>query len=366
MRILHVETGRHLYGGALQVRYLIEGLFQLGIENILVCPKASAIGAHFSKTRFAEVLEIPCRGDLDFRLLFGILAAIKGKRPDILHVHSRRGADVWGAAAAYISKTPSIITRRVDNPESRLVSRIKYGAYKKVITISEGIKEVLISQGVKEHHVTCVRSAVDASEYGKECDREWFQAEFGLPGNCLVMGMIAQFIERKGHRYVLDAFEALQGSGPDSYLIFFGQGPLEQAVKDMTERKGLEKRVLFAGYREDLSRVLPCLDLIVHPALMEGLGVSLIQAAASGVPIVASRVGGIPEIVRHEVNGLLVPPADTGRLASAMKRLLEHGNLRKEMGEKGRRMVQDEFSIKAMVTGNLDVYKGVLEPRAAG
>ena len=365
MKILHIETGLRLYGGALQVRYLIEGLQGRGIRNILICSKGSAIAKYFKNNEYVDVQEVAYIGDVDPRLLGAILSVIGKRRPNLFHVHSRRGADLWGAIAARLVRTPSIVTRRVDNPESRLATKLKYRSFDKVITISEGIKRVLISQGVPECHIECVRSAIDVSEYGKKCRKKWFRSEFGLPKECLIIGMVAQFIARKGHKYMLKAFEEIHEEYPNTFLIFFGRGPLETEVKSQVAQKGLMNKVLFAGFRKDIANLLPCLDILVHPALMEGLGVSLIQAAASGVPIVATKVGGIPEIVRHNKNGLLVPPKESGRLAKALRRLLSDNRLRSRLGIGGRSLVQEEFSIDTMVEGNLRIYKQLLGQKVA-
>jgi glycosyltransferase involved in cell wall biosynthesis len=112
-----------------------------------------------------------------------------------------------------------------------------------------------------------------------------------------------------------------------------------------------------AGFRDDLSQILPCLDLLAHPATMEGLGVSLLQASAAGVPIVASRAGGISEAVRDGVNGLLVPPGDAAALGAALSRLLADADLRRRLGAAGRILIRDEFSADVMIEGNLSVYR---------
>jgi glycosyltransferase involved in cell wall biosynthesis len=121
--------------------------------------------------------------------------------------------------------------------------------------------------------------------------------------------------------------------------------------------------VRLAGFREDLPGVLPCLDLVVHPATMEGLGVSLLQAASAGVPIVASNAGGMPEAVRDGLNGLLVPPGDVAALGAAVGRLLRQPALAKRMGRAGRVLMRSEFSIDVMVEGNLTVYRELLTER---
>ncbi len=147
---------------------------------------------------------------------------------------------------------------------------------------------------------------------------------------------------------------------PELQVLFFGKGAEEEDLTRRIADAGLEDRVRLAGFRDDLPDILPCLELLVHPALMEGLGVSLLQAASAGVPIVASDAGGIPEAVRDGLNGILVPPGNTAALETAIARLLRHPALAQRMGRAGRVLMRDEFSIDAMVEGNLAVYRELL------
>ena len=355
---MHIESGRHLYGGAKQVAYLIEGLQKRGVENILLCPPGSDIARACAP--FCHVVETKMEGDLDIGMIIRIRRAILKHRPDIVHLHSRRGADIMGALAARSTRTPVVLSRRVDNPEPRWWARLKYRLYNQIVTISEGIRQVLLSEGVDERRVTCVHSAVDISAYQKPCDKEAFHATFNLEERSVTIGVIAQLIDRKGHRFLLDILPSLVEKYPNLRVIFFGKGPLKEKIEKTIETKHLQKHVMLAGFREDLHRWIGCLDLVAHPALMEGLGVSLLQAAAAGVPIVAAPFGGMPEIVFEGVNGFLVDPRDAKKLTEAIETLLSDASLRKEMGKKGRRLVEKSFSIDAMVEGNLAIYEKVI------
>ncbi len=122
---------------------------------------------------------------------------------------------------------------------------------------------------------------------------------------------------------------------------------------------------MFAGFREDLHLILPCLDILIHPALMEGLGVSLLQAAAAGIPIIGTRTGGIPEVVLDDMNGLLIPPEDSSAIALASIRLLGDRALARRMGSEGRRIARERFSIEAMVEGNLEVYRAMIKGKSS-
>lgn len=347
MKILHVETGRHLYGGALQVFYLVRGLKERNIENVLVCAKGSAIGA--ACRPFADIVEIEMAGDIDPRFFTGLCRAVRQYRPDLLHAHSRRGADWWTGLAARRYGLPALVTRRVDNREHPFLARRKYALYRKVASISEGIRQVLISEGVAAEKIPVIHSAVDSDKYGRERDRAWFTAEFGLAADAITIGVIAQLIERKGHRFLIACLPQLVRKYPALRVIFFGQGPLLDDLVRLCEESGMTEVVQFAGFRSDLERVLPNLDLVVHPALMEGLGVSLLQASAAGVPIVAARAGGIPEVVRDGVNGTLVEPGQSPPLEAAIRNYLSRPALMEAQGAAGRELVRTAFSIEQMV-----------------
>lgn len=359
MHILHIETGRNLYGGALQVLYLMEGLARKGLRNTLACAKGSAIGSRSSP--FARVFEIPMRGEMDPRILFHLLRVICKQSPHLVHVHSRRGADLWGGLAAKLTCTKAVITRRVDNPEAPLLARAKYGFYDRIITISEEIRRVLLSEGIPENTLTCIPSAVDYQRYQGKCDRRWFLSEFGLNLEAKAVGVIAQFIPRKGHRFLIEAAHEILRTCPETEFLFFGQGPLRKDLESFCLRNHLEEKIRFPGFRKDLDRILPCLYMVVHPATREGLGVSLLQASAAGVPIVASRAGGIPEIVIDGQNGYLIPATDVPGFSQTVISLLKDPIKAGKFGQAGREMARSRFSVEKMVEGNLDVYHRTLK-----
>lgn len=361
MKILHVEAGKHYYGGARQVAYIIEGLAQRGVENILACPVGADIASAVGDT--AQVHQLAMGGDADIGMAWRLAQLIRAAQPDIVHLHSRRGADIWGGIAARWTGTPCVLSRRVDNPESRWQVALKYRLYDHVITISEGIRHVLLDEGLVPQRVTCVRSAVDAAPYLVPVDRNAFLHEFSLPQTAVVIGMVAQLIPRKGHRYLIEAVDALRSAFPDLRVLLFGKGPLQVELEQEIAQKGLADIVRFAGFRNDLPQWLGGLDILAHPADMEGLGVSLLQASAAAVPIVTSRAGGLPEAVAENVSGLLIPPGDVPALTAALRRLLDDGGLRRKMGEAGRARILTEFSIDAMVDGNLATYRKVLTGR---
>ncbi len=359
--VVHVEAGRHLYGGALQVFYLLRGLANKPVRSVLVCPQGSAI-ADAARDVVDKVYEMPMKGDLDLGFIKRLKWVLKEEQADLVHLHSRRGADVLGGIAANWAGVKCICSRRVDNPESPFVARFKYRLYDRVVTISNGIREVLLSEGVPADKVQCVHSAVDVEKFDRAPEREWFLNEFDLPPQSRVLAVIAQLIHRKGHRHLFAALPEVIQQYPDIQVFLFGKGPKEDELQQQIEQQSLAEHVRLIGFRNDLHRVLPNLHAVVHPADMEGLGVSLLQAAAAGVPLIGTRAGGIPEIVRDEQNGLLIAPQNVEQLRDAMLQLLSDDAQAQTWGAAGKEIVKAEFSISAMVDGNFRVYQSLMDP----
>ena len=369
LRIVHLETGRHLYGGAAQVLYLLDGLRERGVEGVLVTPPGSELEAA-ARARGLAVHPIPLAGEADLRFIPRLARFLRAQRPDLLHAHSRRGADLLGGVAAAWAGVPAVLSRRVDHPEPAWSALPKYRLFRRVIAISERIREEVLRTGLAPERVVCVRSAVEVERWAVPCDRARWEGMLaaispppgpeGAPGPSPLLGVAAQLIERKGHRDLIAALPAVVGAFPGIRVVFFGRGPLEGALRSEVERVGLGSRVLFAGFVQGLEGLLPCLDVLVHPAHAEGLGVILLQASAAGVPIVAARGGGIPEVVRDGVNGLLVPPGQPAALGAALLRLLGDRELANRLSEGGRSLSRSEFSVDSMVEGNLAVYRDTL------
>jgi len=357
MKVVHYEAGAKLYGGAYQVVGLIERL-QAGAEHHLLCPANSAIADAASGLVCGH--PVPIRSDLDPRPYFALRKILRAERPDLVHIHSRRGADLWGPLAARGAKVPFLISRRVDNKEPGWLLRAKYrGAYR-VIGISQRICAALCEMGLPPEMVSCIRSGVDIQRYQPRLKSGRLHKALKLPRNSLAVGMAAQFIARKGHEDLVTAAQSLISSHPEAIFILFGQGALRESIKARVGQLGIAPNFRFPGYRDDLADLLPDLDLFVHPAHLEGLGVAILQASACGLPVVATRAGGIPEIVNDGVTGYLVPPGSPKALATRLSQLLGDPVQRQSFGANGRDFVVRECSLEATAASNGALYLDVL------
>lgn len=355
MKVLHVEMGRHLYGGARQVAYLLNGLKEYPGEFGLICAAGAEI-PHAITNSAVKIHRIQTKGDIDLSSIGKIRRIIRQEKPDLLHVHSRRG-DMLSALAGRLENLPMVHSRRVDNPPSFFDLHFKFPLFKKIVTISRGIRQVLLESGVPAEKVLCIPSAVDTDRYNPmKINRDQFLEEFGLTGDGRVLAMIAQLIPRKGHAVFFEALPSILAKHPRTRVLIFGRGPLKDELMRHAQKERLDKYVRFEGFRTDMDRIIPHVDLVVHPAFAEGLGVALLEAAACGVPIVAGRAGGIPEIVRDKFNGFLVKPGDSASLARHIIALLDDPDQLALFGRTGRELVLEHFSIPRMVRDNYQIY----------
>lgn len=358
MRILHIEAGRHVYGGAAQVRSLVQGLAAARIDSVLICPSGSELAA---AAVTARVVPIPIGGELDVRSLFRFRREIRALAPDVVHVHSRRGADLWGGAAASLARVPAVLTRRVDSSEPCSWTRFKFRSYARVIALSRAIELRLLTAGIEERRLVRIPSAVDPALYRPDsAARARLLAELGLPSETVVIGVVAQLIPRKGHGYLLAALPELVRRWPRIGVVLFGRGPLESRLRAEVAALGLDRYVRFAGFRADLPALIAGLDLLVHPATREGLGLALLEAASCALPIVAAAAGGVVDVLDHERTALLVPPADPAALRASVNRLLSDRDFGRRLGAAARLEVERGFSITTLVAAHLALYQSVV------
>ena len=362
LRVLHIELGRHLYGGAKQVTYLLNALADSNdIENHLLCPVNSEISiAPLSK---CQLHTIAYHSETDLFALGKMMRICRSVKPDLIHIHSRRGADVWGALLTKFTKIPAICTRRVDNTESKF-AKYKYGKYAAVASISHGVHEVVKQHCDNVQYQPVIHSSVDLTEFHHNADREWLHERFAIPKHHKVVANFAQLISRKGQADIVLAMKKVVQTHPDVTCLLFGKGKLQESYQALIEKMRLTEHVKLCGFTQKVAKILPCVDIVLHPAYTEGLGVILLQAGAAKRAVIACPVGGIPEIIHHEETGLMVSPGDINGISAAIERLLNDEELTTQLGERLFQHIKSEFSPQEMARRYLALYKQVCEKNA--
>lgn len=345
--------------------YLVAGLKALGHEAVVACQPGSPLAAR-ARAAGLQVAEVRMRGEADFRAVLALRRIIRSGRFHIVHMHTSHAHALGCAAAALARQGRTVVSRRVDFPVAgNLVSGFKYRhGVDRFIAISQAVRQVLIAGGVEPRKVAVVHSGIDLSRFNSVPPGR-LRDEFALPPDALIIGNVAALVDHKGQRYLLEAMPAVLAEEPKARLFIVGDGELRGVLEAQARELGVAHAVTFTGFRTDVPQWLALMDVFVMPSHLEGLCTSVLDALAMRRPVVAAAAGGLPEIIRHEETGLLVPPKDPPALAAAILRLLRERELGRRLAEAGRRLVEQEFSAQSMVDGTLRVYQEVLNEGAS-
>lgn len=352
-RILHVDTARTWRGGQNQVLITALGMASRGHEVSLAC---RAGGALEGKARAAglRVRPLPFRGDLWPPAVAALAAALRAEGADVVQLHDPHAVSAGLLARRLAGRVQAVATRRVDFPLKGFWSRAKYAACERVIAVSSAVREELRRGGVPAERIRLVHEGVP--DRSPQTGGATALRELGVPEGAPVIGNVAALTDHKDHATLLEAAALVVRERPDVRFVILGEGEKREELLSLGQRLGLQDHVIFAGFRQDLDRLLPAFDVFCLSSHQEGLGTSLLDAMAFARPIVATAAGGIPDAVEDGVTGRLVPVRDAPALARAMAELIADPARREEMGARGRERFLARFTADRMVASTLDVY----------
>lgn len=290
-----------------------------------------------------------------------LAAWLRRNEIDLVHAHMYR-AEVVGTRAALAAGTPVIMatvhSSRVRSAEDVAALAALTPAMDRLIVPSDAIQAKVAAEGRGGARYAVIPNGVDLSRFATPAPRCGIRREYGIPEGAPLFGVVARLEPEKGHAVLLDAWPTVAEVVADAWLVVVGEGSqadeLRARVASMPPSAGA--RVIFAGRRDDVAAVTGALSVAVLPSLREAQGISLLEAMARRVPVVASAVGGIPEVVTDGVDGLLVPASSPPALADALVRLACSPELRARLGEAGYATVRERFSIDAQVRHIQAVY----------
>jgi len=363
MKILHINTERTWRGGEQQTLNLIKGLNNHHVTSHLICQPHSPLA---EKAQAAEVTCFPVdmHGELDLKACYNIRSAIKRHDYDILHSHTSH-AQTLAFLASLGTQTYRLTTRRVDFSIFRRsflhLNRVKYRMMAdSYIAISHLIKDVMVRDGIPAERIEVVHSGIDPQRFAKPSPGD-LKSEFAIQGHEKVVINAAHLAEHKGQRFLLRSIPLVLKQMPEVRFFIIGGGDLMNELQNLAAQLGVKDRVVLTGFRPDIEEFYHLADLFVMSSVEEGLGTAILDAAAMGLPVVATTAGGIPEIIENGVTGRLVSPADPEQLAAAIVDALMHPETSRRMAAKGQKKIQSEFTNKAMVAGNIAVYRKILQ-----
>ena len=353
LKILHIDPERNWGGGEAQVLGLLTYLCQKGHRNDLL---THPDGRLFEQTAPLGVkrLSLVVRNDLDLRPVPALRRLIRSEKYDIVHFHTKRAH----ALSLWLPRGPQwpkyVVTRRMDYAETKSwYTRYLYNRrVDGVVAISRVILELLVDAGVEAGRIRLIHSGIDPERF--------VRGTAAVTEREVVVGIVAALELRKGHRYLLEAAARLKGNGHRIRYLIAGDGPARRELDEQVKALSLVDEVRFCGFVSDTPAFLSQIDIFILPSLYEGLGVAVLEAMAAGKPVIASRVGGLPELVADGETGLLVAPKNVEGLVEAIARLADDKYLAREMGRQGAARARASFSLENMAAQNEAYYYELL------
>jgi glycosyltransferase involved in cell wall biosynthesis len=304
----------------------------------------------------------------DDRLAVRALAAeLAAFEPEIIHNHMYR-AEVVGTRTALLlgehgCRRPAVISTvhssRVRCLEDRVTLRQLTPLMDRLIVVSKAIEEKIAEEGRTGVPVSLIYNGVDLQRYNHQQPCCTLHEDYHIDPEAPIVGVVARLEAEKGHRTLLAAWPAVLAAVPNAWLLIVGEGSEQDALEAQAEELRIGERVVFSGRRDDVPAVTAALDVAVLPSYREAQGLSVLEAMALSRPVVASRVGGIPEMIEDGVTGLLVPPLDPPALAAAIVRLLTDHPFADMLARAGHELVHERFCVELMVRSIEDLYDEV-------
>lgn len=358
--ILHINTSREWRGGEQQLYYLVQGLTTFKIPQMIVGQPGSPLETKCKENGY-EFVPIEMRGEWDRKAYKNIRSLCISKNVKLIHTHTAHAHTLALLAKRNHLNIPLIVSRRVDfKPKSSFFSRWKYQhpANDYYLPVSQKIKEVMMESKIAPERIITVYSGIDLKRFSKSVPHEYLKEEFHIPKKCIVIGNVAALVDHKDQETLLNAIAKMR-TGADFRLMIVGDGKLENKLKTQAEQLGITEKVIFTGYRKDIPALLSLFNIFTLTSKEEGLGTSVLDAMASGLPIVATNGGGIGEMLDHNEGAYVCSVGDAENIALGLDKLVGSEELRTKFGIFNKTSVK-RFSVTKTVEKTKLIYYSFL------
>ncbi|GAB5540174.1 MAG: glycosyltransferase [Salibacteraceae bacterium] len=361
MRVLHITSPKSWRGGEQQLMYLVEELNKVGVWQIVLCPFNSEVHAYCLKNHINHLTYY--KGfSANPMVAFRVNHVCKRERIDLMHVHDSH-AHNFAVLSSVLSNNdiPIVVSRRVDFPVGeKLVSAYKYNHPRiaKIICVSRAILDIMEPAIEDKTKLAVVHSGVDLEKF-EGVNPADLHSEYDIPQDHVVIGNVAALAPHKDYPTFIHTARRLIESGLKAKFLAIGDGPSRKEIIAEIARQNMQNHIVLTGFRSDVKSVLLALDAFLITSETEGLGTSILDAQAAGIPIVATRAGGITEVVIHEKTGLLADVKDDKALAKHVLSILENKTLRDRVVSGARDHVK-AFSKQETAKKTKQVYDLVL------
>ena len=358
MRVIHLSAEKTWRGGEQQIAYLIDELQKLNVDQLVVCKTDSAFETYCIKNKIAyKSLAYSSQFDIFSSLHLKIIAI--RFNADIIHIHSSHAHAIATWAYYLGNKTNLVLSRKVDFPISKnFLSKIKYNclAIKKIICVSNAIRAVMQKNIDDKNKCITIYDGIDTSKFKQKSNK--LREEFAVNKNVKIIASTAALAEHKDYPTFIEAIKQI-GNSLNAHYFIIGDGPLKKDIEELVISNNLQDKITFTGFRTDINEILAELDVFVLSSKTEGLGSSILDAFACKVPVVCTNAGGIPEIVEHNVTGLLSDVGDAKSLAVNIIKACNDTEFKNRIVENALEKVK-KFDKKIMAEQTLLIYKSII------
>jgi len=352
LTIIQFATGFPSWGGTeLHLLNLSDQLQRRGHDVTVACRPGKWVESR-AKELGLKTIGFNVMRQFDVQDFSEIRAFLRSKRPDVVHAHWSTDIVAAGLTGLLERVPVRVLSRHMPYPFKNRMGATLYTQlfFTNTVTVSDSVRRVLIKSGVPDGRVEVIHHGTDVEMFQNITQkRETVRGELGLTPDQTAIGIIGRIAPEKGHRYLIDALNSL-GENRSLKIVVVGNGPDEELIKSQVKTLGLEDRVSFLGFRDDINNVINAMDIVAVPSTWEEPCSAVIQQAmALRKPVIGTTTGGSPEMIFDKLTGYLIPPADSSALADAMLTLSLDSALRARMGDAGAARVEDLFSLRVMV-----------------
>lgn len=340
--------------------YLIAELERTGIQPLVACRKDSAFSTYAQQKKWRRI-ELPFSNSFDLKTAWKIRRLCTQEKVSLVHIHSGKSHGIAVLSAVLGNRVPFILSRRVDFPvRSNWLTQWKYNhpQIKKIICVSLAIEKIVRQNIKKPGRCTTVHSGIDPNRFTKPSG--YLRSRFSVPANAMLIGNTSALADHKDYFTFVDTAELVLKSHPETHFFIIGDGPERSDIEEYITTKDLNSRIHLTGFLNNIREVLPELDLFLMTSQTEGLGTSVLDAFACRIPVVATRAGGIPEMVKHEETGMLAAIKGSSTLAQHVLYLLNNPPVRDKITQQAHALLIQEFTHSVMAQRTLKVYQEVL------
>jgi glycosyltransferase involved in cell wall biosynthesis len=361
MRILHTEWSDGWGGQERRIIAEMAGMARRGHHIVLATRPHAKIAAKAREANIG-VIELPFSRRTDLGSILRLARYLKRERIDVANTHS--GVDSWiGGLAAKLAGTPVLVrTRHLNLPLKRNLLNFVHYLPDRIITCGEGMRRHLAEGcGFPPGQLVSIPTGIDFAAFSPRKSRDAVREELRLREGDFVVLMVGIIRGVKRHEIALKATKQLLAAVPRAQLVLAGEGPMQPDMERLARELGIADRVHFLGHRDDVPDLMAAADVLLLTSRSEGVPQAVTQALGLGLPVVATKVGGVPELIEHERTGLLIPPENPEAAAEALTRIAQDRDWAAKLGTAGREHVLAHFSLEAMLDHTEQLFVELLE-----